>query len=312
MNRLDLNRKINNDCDGRCNKEKRKSISEDDLCSIVKSNIDSLPIRCVGEWAEQKIYLLYQYFGIFVQGMKYKWKEINYIEICSGPGRCVDRQSKIEFDGTSCSIMQHEYFSNIHKALFFDYNKEVVNILNQRINNLGIHNALALEADYNNSKELCNIILDHCSSKYSLNLVLIDPTDCSVPFDLIYDLKNSLAQVDMIINVAIKTDFNRNIPMAFENKERAKKYERFLGSNSFFNSSENIQLKNEQNYVSLRENFRNEYKESMKKIGYSEFRITPIEHYYDILFASSHKRATEFWDKAQKIKFDGQRELDLF
>ena len=34
------------------------------------------------------------------------------------------------------------------------------------------------------------------------------------------------------------------------------------------------------------------------------------KNYYDILFAACHERAADFWDKAQKINFDGQ--LDLF
>jgi hypothetical protein len=42
----------------------------------------------------QKIFHLIQYFGIFTIGMKSKWQgNINYIEICSGPGRCVNREN---------------------------------------------------------------------------------------------------------------------------------------------------------------------------------------------------------------------------
>lgn len=308
-NRFDLHRCPNDSCIGNCNKETRRIISENDLCSITTSKTDTLPVRCVGQWAEEKIYLLYQYFGIFTRGMKNKWHEINYIEICSGPGRCIKRELRQEIDGTALSIIKHVDFQHIHKALFFDYNKDVVSVLNQRIQKLGITNACAYEADYNRPASLCEILRLHCSKKCSLNLVLIDPTDCSVPFDLIVHLKQTLNNIDMIINVATGTDFNRNIPMAFDNKERAKKYELFLGNSSFFTESENQDLCKKKQYDQLRNRFRQAYQDSMRRIGYSEFRITPIEHYYDILFAASHKKATEFWDKAQAIKFDGQREL---
>jgi three-Cys-motif partner protein len=240
--------------------------------------------------------------------MKNKWKEINYIEICSGPGRCINRCCSQELDGTALSIIKHSDFCYIHKALFFDYDEKVVDILNRRIKNMEVDNAMAIIADYNNPKDLCSILQRYCSYN-SLNLVLVDPTDCSVPFDLIVNLKKALHHIDMIINVATGTDFSRNIPMAFDNTERAKKYINFLGDDSFFSSSENQILCKNKNYSVLRNNFREAYQKSMSKIGYSEFRITQIKHYYDILLASSNKKATEFWDKAQNIEFDGQREL---
>jgi hypothetical protein len=38
------------------------------------SELDQLPVRCVGKWAYEKIYRLVQYFGIFANGMKNKWE----------------------------------------------------------------------------------------------------------------------------------------------------------------------------------------------------------------------------------------------
>lgn len=309
ISRIDLHSRRNNSCETGCNKELRKKKAENDLCKVVSSVVDSLAVRCVGEWAEKKIYLLYQYFGIFAQGMKNKWDEINYIEICSGPGRCVNRNGGIEIDGTALSIMKHPAFQYIHRALFFDYNPQVVTVLNQRIRNLGLTSATAIEADYNQSNSVCSVLAKECSKDRSLNLILLDPTDCSVPFALIKQIKATLKNVDFIINVATGTDFNRNIPMAFNNTQRATKYQRFLDDTTFFSDAENINLYKQKNYNQLRHNFRESYQESMKKIGYIHFRVTRIEHYYDILFAAGHTKAIEFWDSAQAIKFDGQRSL---
>lgn len=77
----------------------------------------------------------------------------------------------------------------------------------------------------------------------------------------------------------------------------------------FFSRSDNIKLCNQKKYDQLRNNFRETYQNSMRRIGYTYFRVTPIEHYYDILFAAGHQKAIEFWDKAQAVKFDGQRSL---
>ena len=310
MSRINLNRKFNSMCIKGCNKEERFKRSENDTCSLVKSIDDGMSVRCVGKWAEDKIYLLYQYFGIFSTGMKNRWP-LNYIEICSGSGKCINRQNGYEFDGTAISILKHNRFLHINKAIFYDFDMDVVNTLNMRISNLGLSNkAIAMFGDYNNPETICSGLSS--LGKECLNLMLIDPTDCSVPFSLIKKIKDTLNHVDLIINVATMTDFNRNIPMAFDDEERADKYIRFLGNDEFFTSIENRKLYKNRNYQKLRERFRKTYEESLKRIGYSFFDYTPINGYYDILFSTSNKKGLEFWKKATKvIDSTGQRSFDF-
>jgi hypothetical protein len=310
MSRIDLNKKYNSECEKGCNKEERQKKAENDTCMMVKSQNDNLSVRCVGEWAEDKIYLLHQYFGIFAGGMKKKWP-LNYIEICSGPGICINRQSGFEFDGTAISIIKHEQFQHINKAIFYDYDNNVVDTLNKRISHLNLsHKAVARYRDYNNPNSICaelKILGPNC-----LNLILIDPTDCSVPFSLIEKITATLKHVDLIINVATMTDFNRNIQMAFGDPKRAEKYIRFLGNGSYFSSSENIAYCANKNYPKLRESFRKHYAHSLENIGYKYFDFTSIRNYYDILFATSNPKGIEFWQKASKtIDSQGQRSLDF-
>lgn len=310
MARIELNRINNPACIKGCNKDQRQLIAENDSCSLVRSIIDNLQIRCVGEWAEEKIYLLYQYFGIFAVGMNKKWS-LNYIEICSGPGKCINRQNGNEFDGTALSIINHDYFKLVNRAFFIDYDQNTIDALNKRIANLGFtHKALALRGDYNDPNSICNIL--QRLSKNSLNLVFIDPTDCSVPFSLIKKVKEALNHVDLIINVATGTDFNRNIPMAFSDELRADKYVRFLGDSDFFKSDENKNLCNNKEYTKLRSNFRKTYIESLKRIGFNYFDYTQIKSFYDILFATSNEKGSQFWKKAtQVIDSSGQRTIDF-
>lgn len=306
--RLELNREENPLCNRNCNKETRQNKTENDLCVSVKSAKDNLPVRCVGAWAEEKIYLLYQYFGIFAGGMKNKWK-LNYIEICSGPGRCINRSTGQEFDGTAISILQHKCFEHINRAIFYDYNNTVVDTLNHRIQNLGLsHKAMARNGDYNNPSSICNELSQF--SNDCLNLILIDPTDCSVPFSLLESIATCMSKFDLIINVATNTDFNRNIPMAFSDHSRAEKYIRFLGDDSFFNSRHNQALCDTKDYSTLRTYFRESYKQSLRRIGLNHFDYTPIRNFYDILFATSSSKGIEFWKKATKeIDASGQRSL---
>jgi three-Cys-motif partner protein len=309
MSRINLNPMLNSNCQKRCNKETRKDKTENDLCIGVKSVQDGLPVRCVGEWAAQKIYLLYQYFGIFTVGMKDKWAgKLNYIEICSGPGRCINRQSGTEIDGTALSILKHDAYRYLNKTLFFDLNSTVVDVLNKRITALGVENAKAYIADYNKENELCSFIASEVE-RDSLNIVLIDPTDCSVPFKLIHKIKEVLQNVDFIINIATGTDFNRNILMAFNDEKRAIKYCQFLGNNDFFTNPDNVTLCKKGDWENLRTIFRDTYKTSLRNIGYQHFDFKSIRHYYDILFAAKHPTAIDFWRKATSTEYDGQRQL---
>ena len=311
--RLDLNYIQNKECKKGCNKNDRVEITENDLCTGINSAIDKLPIRCVGEWGMRKIYHLVQYFGIFSNGMKNKWNgELNYIEICSGPGRCVSRKDGLEFDGTALSILKHNAFKNIKSALFFDFNEDVVETLNKRINSLNVNNAKALIGDYSRPAALCELIKNSVNTN-SLNLVFIDPTDCSVPFSLIAHIKELLPNADLIINVASGTDFNRNVINALLKPDSftrtVSKYSKFLGSQDFFKNEDNIKFAKEKNNQILRNNFRASYKNNLQNIGYEYFDYKQIKHYYDLLFASKHKTGLSFWEKANKIGFDGQREL---
>lgn len=300
---------INNPhCLGGCNSDDRHKIAESDVCSITKSIIDGLPIRCVGKWAEQKIYLLTQYFGIFAQGMSNKWKgKINYIEICSGPGKCVNRSARTEFDGTALSIINRPEFKYVNKALFFDINDLVTSTLNQRLKSLNAYNAKAYSGDYTKPETICSILRDQLSQD-SLNLVVIDPTDCSVPFDLIVNLKRILPRMDLLINVAVGTDYNRNVrntllqPAQFS--RTIQKYCTFLGDANFYSK-----IHTNDSDKDLRLAFLSSYEKSLRSLGFVFFANKAVLNYYHILFVSQSQRGLEFWNKATKYDYIGQGSL---
>lgn len=303
-NRYNFSCTVNPDCIRNCDKNKRRTTCADnDLCKIAPSIDDSLPIRCVGDWAQQKIYFIAQYLGIFATGMHKKWA-LNYIEICSGPGRCINRKDGTEFDGTALSVLKHDSFKYLKNALFFDYDQNVVDILNQRIRSLRISNAHACVGDYVHPDSICDVLKSSITST-SLNLVFIDPTDCSVPFSCIESIKTVLKNMDLIINVATKTDFNRNVRNIlsdpYKYSEVKNKYEAFLNKKGFFDS-----LKKDASPLGWRMAFREGLQDSLRGIGYKFFKTKEVENYYDILFATQNERGLDFCEKATRLNFDGQ------
>lgn len=306
---IDFDEVSNTNCRMGCNRDRRLEITEEDICKETQSVLDGLPVRCVREWAYQKIHYLVNYFNIFCTGMKDKWEgNIYYIEICSGPGRCIDRSCGSEFNGSSLCIVQNPAFQYLRKAFYFDYNPLIVDVLNKRFNSKNITTAHAYIGNYYYPKQICDHIINETDGK-GLFLIFIDPTDCSVPFELIEVLKQRLNNIDFIVNFPVGTDFNRNISNAINSSDTHKnvieKYTRFLGSDNFFHDSRLLKSDN----LERRNIFREYYLESFRKIGYKHFDSKKVKNLYDLVFASSHEKGIEFWEKANRTEFDGQRRL---
>ncbi len=244
--------------------------------------------------------------------MKYKWGgKLNYIEICSGSGRCINRQMGEEFNGTALSIIEHQAYVNLKKALFIDADEIVIKALNNRIKARGILNAKAILGNYFNDSDICMKIGKEITND-GLNLVFIDPTDCSIPFQLVRSIKKQLTNTDFIINLASMTDFNRNVCNAILNpgfSKSVKKYNQFLDNSDYLTNPENIELAELHKYEELRNKFRITYTDNLRKIGYKYFEFISVNKFYDILFATEHEKGLEFWRKATAIRFDGQRKL---
>ena len=307
---LDLRQMVHTACRER-SRDEREETDADGLCTNIVSVLDELPLRCVGEWAYDKIYRLVQYFGIFAGGMKNQWGALNYIEIGSGPGRCVIRENCIELDGTALAIIRNGRFSSIQKAIFVDASPRVTTILNERIATLSAASvAKAVVGDYENGPQLCMALED--LAPRSLNFVFIDPTECDVPFATIKQIVDHLGNADLLINVALGTDVNRNIGPAIVSSTHARareKYERFLGAPGFCARPDVIELAKRFDHDALRREFAEAYREQLRRIGYLHTDIRPVRHYYYLLFASRNPKGLEFWLKSCEIAPDNQREL---
>ncbi len=309
--RLDLRESQHPNCGG-IGCPERDHVDADGLCTHTVSGTDGLPVRCVGEWAYDKIYRLVQYFGIFANGMKNRWGgRLNYVEICSGPGRCITREQHTEMNGSALAVIRSPHFKELKKAIFIDASPRVVDILNQRIKALGkSHVSEAAVGDYGDAAGLCRIL--NRLSDSCLNLVFIDPTECDVPFQTIQRIVAHLRNADLLINVALGTDVNRNLVRAItrpNHQTSRHKYECFLGTPDFCARPDVVELAERADYDDLRRKFADAYHRKLKGEGYQYTDVRPVKHYYYLLFASRDPRGLEFWKKACKYSPDNQKEM---
>ncbi len=302
-------------CETQCDRRKRDELTEAGVCDQAKSASDQLPVRCVGAWAYEKIHYLMRYFDIFATGMHHKWKTgLNYIEVCSGPGRCIRRDNGTEFDGTALAILNSKAAGFLTSALFIDNNPTAVSALQQRIAALGKTSvAKAAIGDYSDPHSI-DALCQNLQAN-ALTLAFIDPTDCSVPFSTLAILKKRFAKLDLIINVAVGTDASRNLIQCFTNPGYAQathKYASFLGSNDFFTDPENRRLAELGRVEDLRAGFLETYTTSLKTLGYRHFAYdTKVRAYYNLLYASAHDRGIDFWNKAANVQPSGQKRFDF-
>ncbi len=306
--KIDLHEVLNPACRRCRNRDERCQDDNTGFCDEAVSVVDGGPVRCVGDWATQKLHFLTQYVGIFGPGMKNMWGgHVHYVEICSGPGRCLMRDSGIEVDGTPLAVLQHPAFPSFETATFLDFDAKVVVALNERIARLNLQGkAQAYQADYCDPGSLVRILRKRFDK--GISLVFVDPTDCSVLFAAVALLAKALRPADLIINMAVRTDATRNVTRAIncEDSESRAKYISFLGSDLFFQDPQVQELARLGSHSDLRAKFRHHYCESMRSIGYQHFDFQPVKHYYDLLFASRHEQGIIFWHRAQKYRHDGQ------
>ncbi|MDD3627567.1 MAG: three-Cys-motif partner protein TcmP [bacterium] len=292
-----------------CSSSERNSNLENGLCKLIRSVKDGLPVRCVGEWAVEKIYYLSRYFNLFSVGMHKKWKgNINYIEICCGPGRCISCESGNEFNGTCLSILKSNGFRYINKVFFADIDVNALAVLNSRIQNLNPANyPLVLNGDYNNPESFDSLIVK--IPQNSLNLLFLDPTDLSLPFTTIEYLFNNIKNLDIIVNAAYFTDLKRNQKRIIRGEVSKEKYEQFLGTENFFNNDQVISYAEKDNDKELSRLFLDTYIKNFKKHGFTYSDINRVENKYILLFFSRHERGLKFWKTAKGIEYSGQRRL---
>lgn len=148
-----------------------------------------------GPWAEDKLSHLDKYCTIFNQATHKRWGERVYIDLFSGPGKCVRKGTKREFDGSpllalNCDIPFTHYYFN-------DINSDYIEALRKRAQ------SYSYNIEYIN--EDCNLAVDKILQNIPRNSICfayIDPYYLEIKFDAIKKLTIT-GPVDLLITFHI-------------------------------------------------------------------------------------------------------------
>lgn len=107
--------------------------NKDGICQTHKSE-DGLSLHCCGSWSKDKIDHFEYYAEMFSTGMKNKWNgRLYYVDLFSGPGKCIARENLEEFDGTCMRAVNIK--DKFNHYFLVDTNSLCIKDLKQRLKN---------------------------------------------------------------------------------------------------------------------------------------------------------------------------------
>jgi three-Cys-motif partner protein len=275
---------------------------------------DGLPARPARIWTREKLRYLQKYAEAFMKAMapkrsQGKWDRLEYVDLLSGPGLSIVRETKEEFDGSPLIALKIKpVFDHLY---FADINPENIAALKKRVP--------ARDADrVTFSVGDCNIVIDEVLKQMSsrtLALAFIDPEGFEVDFDTLAKLAKK--RIDLLYLFASGIGVRRNLKNALS--VASSRLDRWWGGNDWRDLpaakwaagrfSEEPAEKVLQSFVAA---FR-------KKVGSAGFQFQDEEvlpfantknaQMYHLLYFSHDQAGLTIWKNIKKIAPGGQRSL---
>jgi three-Cys-motif partner protein len=235
-----------------------------------------------------------------------KWaNKLYYVDLFSGPGRCVIRDTNEEVDGSPLRALKCDFA----KYFFFELDEFCAEALQKRVAAFPLEKQRKVKVtpgDCNN--EIQNAAIPTAG----LGLAFIDPTGISQIF---FDTIKLLAvgrKIDLIINFSEAMGIRMNLHQYKESEKNA--LNRFMGSARWQQRYRQVLTSFDQACREIAQ----EYLENLRSLGYLAFDsdLIPIKTdrnvlLYYLMFASKNPRGTDFWRKISLIDSHGQRKLGL-
>jgi three-Cys-motif partner protein len=265
--------------------------------SVAKS--DGLPARPSGPWIDTKHKLLTYYAQMFATGMKNEWENRIYLELFSGPGRCLIRDTGEEDLGSPLKVINHEFT----RFIFTEMNVSAAESLANRLE--PFENSAKTEIWCGDCAEAIQKLV---IPQRSLTFAFIDPTGIGhAPFSLIETLRRK-TRCDILINIQHAMGIKMNVHQYTPDSDEECALTQFLGHDGWKKLPRHNAKEFFVGVLDL-------YKQQLDKLGFSYIgREVLISNQqgsglYLLLYATGHPLGKKFWD--QSLKGVMHPELDL-
>ncbi len=255
---------------------------------------DGKPAIPLGFWALDKLHYLKNYCEIFSTGMKNLWEHRIYIDLFSGPGICITRDTRVEHYGSplislNCKTPFTHYY-------FVDENRDFIETLKNRTK------------DYQYSKTFinkdCNYAIDELLGKLpktnAIFFTFVDPYNFEIEFDSIKRLAEK-RPMDLLITFHIG-NLKRSI---HQPSQKMKKFFPPLDWEKLYRNSSGSDRIHERILL-------NGYEDGLKQLGYKYFDDCILTHniknapLYHLIFATKDIRGKDFYSKISMRSRTGQ------
>jgi three-Cys-motif partner protein len=282
--------------------DRRRFVTEDGLCGVRNAD-DGLPVRCTGDWSQEKLLYLRRYIFMFARATKYKWTGNRwYVDLFAGPGKGRDRETGEFYDGSP--LLAAGVDDPFDGYVFVDSSPVVTAALTQRVSLPSGVQPHIVPLDCNRAVDrLLGLIPPR-----ALCLTFVDPTGLHIRFETLSDFVEK-RRSDLIVNFPYYTAIRRNIDRWLAKDECP--LDEFMPDRSWRTSVKRARREGRPAVLALLEG----YQSGLEALGYQYFipqvriltsRNLPL---YVLLYATKHKLGKQFWNEAVDRHPSGQMRI---
>jgi three-Cys-motif partner protein len=285
---------------------------------------DGLPVRESGEWVKEKLFFVKRYIDIFEVAMRGKnWRRRIFIDLFSGAGKCVIRNTNEHLVGSPIIALQTKYpFTDYY---FGDLDSGNIDALRQRTTNCSVPKGnVHFMVGNANSKviDVCNDI-QRFDKQYlqgifpCINLAFLDPEGLELEWETIAKLA-SMKRMDLIIHYS-QNGLTRNLNKCYST-EKDTVVDRYFGDRNWRVVYQSALSKRES--IGIHRSLIDYYKSKLSDLGYVvindsyEIAREPLIRntqkkapLYRLIFASKHSLGNKIWNEVTNIDIHGQGTL---
>nr|MBE0449055.1 three-Cys-motif partner protein TcmP [Actinomycetota bacterium] len=262
---------------------------------------DGLPAMDVGAWAENKHYYLNRYCSMFAVGTSKKWSRRYYIDLFSGPGIGINRETGQESPGSPLIALANPFTDFI----FVEADPENFEALKVRTEPL--LNGRHAEYILGDANAVFSEIVKNVQQQGSLSLIFADPYTIQLKMRTVQWFSENF-RADLLIHFPYGTFLQRVIPQIHTEMTE----ETLMELNEFFGGTGWQELRahkpNPRVYLDL-------YEARLRELGYmigdNYPRMVNSKNatLYYLVLASKNELALKFWKITNEIDPYGQRTL---